>query len=202
VAVLVNRAKMATSTTGTGTITLGSAVTGYQTFASAGVSNGDLVRYLIQDGSSNWEIGTGTYTSSGTTLSRTVSESSNSGSAISLSGNAQVSIVGTAEDFREETVGSLSGTTIDLSSGTFFSSSVSSSPTYVFSNPPPSGSAYGFVLKVTSSAAITITWPASVDWSGGGAPASPGSGETAIYSFYTSDGGTTYYGFDLGGTFG
>jgi hypothetical protein len=45
--VLVNRAKMTTSTTGTGTITLGSVVDGYQTFAAAGVSDGDSVRYVI-----------------------------------------------------------------------------------------------------------------------------------------------------------
>ncbi len=96
-AVLVNRAKMSTSTTGTGTITLGSAEDGYQTFADAGVANADVVRYIIEDGS-NFEIGTGTYTASGTTLSRTVSESSNSNNAINLSGSATVFIGATAED--------------------------------------------------------------------------------------------------------
>ena len=96
-AVLKNRAKMSTSTTGTGTITLGSAEDGYQTFADAGVANADVVRYVIEDGS-NWEIGTGTYTSSGTTLSRTVSESSNADAAINLSGSATVFIGATAED--------------------------------------------------------------------------------------------------------
>ena len=96
-AVLKNRAKMSTSTTGTGTITLGSAESGYQTFADAGVANGNVVRYVIEDGS-NFEIGTGTYTATGTTLSRTVSESSNSDAAINLSGSATVFIGATAED--------------------------------------------------------------------------------------------------------
>ena len=96
--VLVNRAKMSTSTTGTGTITLGSAVAGFQSFEGAGVVNSDVVRYVIEDGD-YWEIGTGTYTSSGKTLTRTVTESSNADQAISLSGSAFVFIAAAANDF-------------------------------------------------------------------------------------------------------
>ena len=95
---LVNRARMSTSTTGTGTITLGSAENGYQSFDDAGVPDGDIVRYVIEDGS-NWEVGTGTYTASGTTLTRTVTESSNSDAAINLSGSAVVFIGPAAQDF-------------------------------------------------------------------------------------------------------
>lgn len=93
---LVNRARMTTSTTGTGAIALGSAMSGFQSFAAAGVVDGDTVRYVIEDGSS-WEIGLGTYSSAGPTLARSLIASS-SGSLISLSGSAQVYITATAED--------------------------------------------------------------------------------------------------------
>jgi len=94
---LVNRAKVETATTGTGTITLGAAADGFQDFASAGVSNGDVVRYVIEDGD-NWEIGTGTFDATGGTLTRTPSESSASGSPINLTGDAVVFISATATD--------------------------------------------------------------------------------------------------------
>lgn len=99
---LVNRAKMTTTTTGTGTITLGSAAVGFQSFAAAGVVNSDVVRYIIEDGAA-WEIGTGTYTSSGTTLSRTLIASS-TGSLLNLSGAATAYVAATAEDFRTSSV--------------------------------------------------------------------------------------------------
>ena len=96
---LLNRAQMSVSgTPGTGTITLGSATTGYQSLAAAGVVDGDVVGYLLADGSA-WELGLGTYTASGTTLGRTaIRESSNSGAAISATSAAVVSIVALAED--------------------------------------------------------------------------------------------------------
>ena len=95
---LFNRAKMTTATTGSGTVTLGSASNGFQTFAAAGVSNGDVVQYVIEEGA-NFEIGTGTYSSSGTSLTRSPTESSNSNNAITLAGQATVSITATHADF-------------------------------------------------------------------------------------------------------
>ena len=107
---LVNRAKVTTATTGTGTITLGSAESGYQSFADAGVSDGDVVRYVIEDGD-DWEIGSGTYTASGTTLTRTVDESSNADAALSLTGSAVVFITAAAEDIPSLYVDNWDGTT-------------------------------------------------------------------------------------------
>ena len=83
--VLKDRVQETTTTTGTGTLTLGGAVTGYQSFSAIG--NANTTYYAIYaNGSSEWEVGIGTYTASGTTLSRTtVLSSSNSGSLVNFS---------------------------------------------------------------------------------------------------------------------
>jgi hypothetical protein len=85
--VVADRVKETTTTAGTGTITLLGAATGYQSFAVIG--NANLTYYTIagQTGS-EWEVGIGTYTSSGTTLARTTVLANSSGtqpSALSFS---------------------------------------------------------------------------------------------------------------------
>ena len=83
--VLKDRVQETTTTTGTGTLTLGGAVTGYQSFSAIG--NANTTYYTIYaSGGSEWEVGIGTYTASGTTLSRTtVLASSNGGSLVNFS---------------------------------------------------------------------------------------------------------------------
>lgn len=85
--VVKDRVKETTTTVGTGTYTLAGAASGYQSFSVVG--NGNTTTYAVTDGT-NWEVGIGTYTSSGTTLSRdTILESSNAGSAVSWSAGSK-----------------------------------------------------------------------------------------------------------------
>jgi hypothetical protein len=119
---MVNRAKMSTPTTGTGTLTLGSAITGYQTFAASGVANADVVRYTLEDGAA-WEIGLGTYTASGTLLSRTLEESS-TGSLLNLSGNAEIFVTAAAADVTSDTANTASTLVARDASGNFSAGTV------------------------------------------------------------------------------
>ena len=82
--VIADRVRETTTTEGTGTITLGGAVTNFETFA-ANLSNSDTTYYAIVDNTNNdFEVGIGTFTASGSTLSRSVIASSNSNSLVNL----------------------------------------------------------------------------------------------------------------------
>jgi hypothetical protein len=83
--VIADRVRETTTTTGTGTITLGGAVSNFETF-TANLSNSDTTYYSIVDNTNGtFEVGLGTFTSSGTTLARTtVIASSNSNSAVNF----------------------------------------------------------------------------------------------------------------------
>ena len=80
--VIADRVRETTTTEGTGTITLGGAVTNFETFA-ANLSNSDTTYYAIVDNTNNdFEVGVGTFTASGTTLARSVIASSNSNNLV------------------------------------------------------------------------------------------------------------------------
>jgi hypothetical protein len=88
--VVKDRVKETSTTTGTGTLTLAGAASGFQSFAVIG--DGNTTYYTIVDPIANtWEVGIGTYTSSGTTLSRdtVLSNSSGTTTQINFAGNSK-----------------------------------------------------------------------------------------------------------------
>ena len=81
--------------------------------------------------------------------------------------------------------------TLDLSTGTTFSFTPSGATTVSFTNPPASGNAIGFSVEINGDGSA-ITWPSSVKWDLATAPTATATKE--LYTFVTTDGGTTYYG--------
>jgi len=89
------------------------------------------------------------------------------------------------------TLGTITSSDIDLSTGNYFSDTLAANTTYTISN---AGDVQSFQLEVTGASTYTITWPSSIEWAGGVAPAAPASGETDLFTITTDDGGTTYTG--------
>jgi len=96
-----------------------------------------------------------------------------------------------------EAVQAMAANDVDLSLGNVQTKSIAGSQTLTFSNPPASGKAGSFTLIATLSSNPAITWPASVDWAGGTAPTLTAAG-VDIFSFVTTNGGTTWFGFTAG----
>ena len=159
--VLADRVKETTSTTGTGTVTLLGASTGFQSFAAIG--NGNVTYYTIAgQGTSEWEVGIGTYTSSGTTLSRTtVLASSNSGSLVNFS-------AGTKDVFVTYPAGkAVFGDTTDTAYETQFAASnglLMNNKTIATSYSIPSGYCATSAGPITVNSGITITVPTGSRW--------------------------------------
>ena len=216
--VLADRVKDTTTTTGTGTVTLsGTAPAGFQNFSVIG--NGNTTYYTIAVGS-EWEVGIGTYTSSGTTLSRDTVLSSSAGGTTKVTfsaGTKDVFVTYPAEKsvnlnssgvlatptfaaYRETTTtnATVTGTyTVDMSTANIFNITLTGSTTFTFSNPATSGTTSNFLLAITQggSGSYTATWPASVKWPNASTPTLTTTvGKVDIFNFITFDGGTTYYG--------
>lgn len=91
-AIFADRVKETSTTTGTGTFTLAGTSTGFVAFSVVG--NGATVYYCITDSFGNWEVGSGTYTLSGTTLTRSVLSSSNANALVNFpAGTKEVFLV-------------------------------------------------------------------------------------------------------------
>lgn len=108
---LYNLARVTTTTVGTGTVTLGAAVSGFLTFAQAGVPDGATLTVAFSDSNGGVEIGSGVYAAAGPTVTRPGVAYRSSGASntarISLSGSADVFITPAAEDFTGYTAGSV-----------------------------------------------------------------------------------------------
>ena len=155
--VVKDRVQETTTTTGTGTVTLAGAVSGFQTFAAIG--DGNTTYYAITSGT-DWEVGLGTYTASGTTLSRdTILESSNSGSAITLSGTSSVFCTYPAEKSgHKDANNTLYAEQVGASNGIFVNNQTIGTDYTI-----PTG--YNAMsVGATVDSGITVTVPASSTW--------------------------------------
>jgi len=138
--IVKDRVQEITTTVGTGTLTLGGAVLGFQSFAAIG--NGNTTYYAISDPvTGDWEVGIGTYTASGTTLSRTtVFESSNSGSLVNFAAGTKnvfctypaeravyLDAAGSAVTLLD--IGTLGASTANITTANITSGTVSTTPT-------------------------------------------------------------------------
>jgi len=156
--VVKDRVQETTTTTGTGTVTLAGAVTGFQTFAAIG--DGNTCYYAITSGN-DWEVGLGTYTASGTTLSRdTILESSNSGSAINLSGTSNVFVTYPAEKSgHKDANNTIYSEQLGASNGIFVNSTTVSANFTV-----PNNYHALSVGPVTINGGVSVTVPSGSNW--------------------------------------
>jgi len=156
---IADRVKDTTVTTGTGTLTLdASPPTGYRAFGSV-LSSGDTVIYTIEHQTlGEWEVGIGTYTSSGTTLSRdTILSSSNSGSATNFSSGTKNVFIAPVTDL----IGRLYSTSAAYSSLASYLAGRLLLPTDGLAIHRDSGSAlehWGPIWKLTPPSSGSFSW--------------------------------------------
>lgn len=178
-----DRVKETSTTTGTGNITLGGAVSQFQAFSSR-YSDTDNMYYLIADQNGTaWEVGVGTYNSSGNTLSRTtVLESSNSDSAVNFtSGSLYVSVVFAASSFVSSTIAS--GSAINLSNNT--TANITS-----ISLPAGDWEVSGNVVFTANAATTATVFQAAISSTSATLPTAPGAGALSVLGVSVGAGGT------------
>jgi len=106
------------------------------------------------------------------------------------------------KDYSETKVALAAAATVDIdvTTGNVFTLTPDQNTTFTFSNPSPTGKSCAFTLVWTQdSSDRTIAWPGEVDWAGGSEPdVTSGSAKIDVYTFFTLDEGTIWYGFQAG----
>lgn len=95
-----------------------------------------------------------------------------------------------------ETQVAVAASDINLSSGNYFSKTISGTTTFTVSNIPTSGTVASFILDLTNGGAFTVNWFGGVKWAGGTAPTLTAAGRDVL-GFFTYDAGTTWTGLVL-----
>ncbi len=185
---MFNRVKMTVSgTAGTGDVTLNAASPGFQTFAAAGVSVGDVVSYTIEDGTA-FEVGQGTCISS-TMLRRDVLQSSSTpGSKISVSSSAVVFITAAASDFQGAvTLTDQDVVTWNAALAPYAILTLGGNRNITPQNIQP-GTRYILRLTQDSVGSRTVTWSPLIRWSSDTPPTLSTTAGTSDVIEFTSDG--------------
>lgn len=218
--VIADRVRETSTTTGTGTLTLGGAVTGYQTFSSA-IGSANTCYYAIVNGS-EWEIGVGTV-GTGTLARTTVLQSSNADALVSFSAgtkdvfatypadravstdnaatltNKTISAGVFTDGYTEETATANTSTayTIDLANGTVQILTLTGSPAVLTFPTPTAGKGFTLLLKQDATGSRTVTWPSSVKWPSSTAPTVTATASKGDKYTFVAD-GTYWWGSNAG----
>ena len=212
--ILADRVQQTGTANTTVSFTLSGTVTGYQAFTAIGNTNTTF--YAAVDTAGNWEVGLGTYSTTGPTLTRTtVYSSSNSGSAVTFSGTVNVFTTypssrsvnldasnianltnPTVTNYTETpfTANTSTAITLALTNGTVQILTLTGSPTITMPT-AVAGKSFIIMLK-TGAGSFTVTW-STVKWPSGTAPTITSTASRQdVFSFFSD--GTNWYGATLG----
>lgn len=222
--VIADRVQQTGTANTTVSFTLSGTAAGYQSFSVVG--NGNTTYYSATDTSTNWEVGVGTYSTTGPTLTRTtILSSSNSGSAVTFSGTVTVFVTYPSEKaVTQDTIaidgsnnvtfaGSLLNPTVKNYTETAYTANTSTALTVSLSNGtiqiltltanatitmPAAGAGKSFViiLRQDATGSRSVTWT-TVNWPSATAPTITGTASKQdIFSFFSD--GTSWYGTTIG----
>lgn len=199
-----DRVQEITTSTGSGTLTLGGATTRMRSFSSVPFNNGDTFRCLIEhQTAAEWEISICTYNAG--VITRTTFVKSSTGSSVNFSaGSKTISLVDSAvgRDAIDAPTISAGALTFDLSKASSFNVALNGNATVAFNNAFAAGLTGAFSAMFTADGTLrTLTWPASVVWPGGTPTPSSTVGKRDLYNFLSLDGGVTWLGFPIAQNF-